>query len=163
MPRYPHALALGLMRLPPDATSADLTEARVGLALLAVRHGYALVETVEAGHAPTTHTPDDVRSIVTLGAPEGCPHPETPHSPPSTHTTPLDEALGAVERLAIRLDVDALAVTGDLDDERVEDLAARVRLVVLRHPGPDRRAALSPDRSASATPDRSTRDKPGDT
>ena len=112
MPRYPHALALGLLGPPPRATpdqhltpSRDPTpggrvEARIALALLAARHGYALLETIE-----TTGTPSD-----------------------------LTIALGLVEDLATRLDADALAVDGHVDHERVEDLAARVRLVVLRHP-----------------------------
>ena len=100
MPHYPHSLALGLLGPPPRATPLGRVEARIALALLAARHGYALLETVE-----TTGTPAD-----------------------------LSIALGLVEDLAIRLDVDALAVDGHLDQDRVEDLAARVRLVVLRHP-----------------------------
>lgn len=53
----------------------------------------------------------------------------------------LDAALTTVERLAVRLDADALVVAGDLDDEeveRVEELAARVRLVLLRLTGGER-------------------------
>jgi hypothetical protein len=110
MPRYPYALALGLMRLPPGASAAYRTETRIALALVAARHGYALTETVEALPSPT---PTD-----------------GPRDPA------LDAALATVERLALRLDADALIVTGALNDERVEDLAARVRLVVLRHPDP---------------------------
>lgn len=75
MPRYPRALALGLLGPPPRAASGGRVEARVALALLAARRGYALLETVE-----TTGTPQD-----------------------------LTIALGLVENLALRLDVDALA------------------------------------------------------
>jgi hypothetical protein len=50
--------------------------------------------------------------------------------------TDLDHALAIVEDLALTLDADALAVTGKLDHDAVEELAARTRLLVLRHPRP---------------------------
>jgi hypothetical protein len=51
--------------------------------------------------------------------------------------TDLGIALDLIEKLALALDVDALAVDGHMDPVSIEDLAARVRLVVLRHPDPD--------------------------
>lgn len=101
MPSRPPALAVGLLALPPHAPARERSEARVALALLALRHGYALAECVETDGSPSSQ----------------------------------DAALDAVEELAVRLDADGLAVAGQLDDDRVEELAARVRLVVLRHPG----------------------------
>jgi hypothetical protein len=116
VPRYPHSLALGLARLPPSALAADRREARIALALLAARHGYALAETVEVGG-----TGDGAVGPGTIPAPEWG---------PDVHDD-LDAALTTVEHLVLRLDVDALAVAGDVHRERVEEFAARVRLVVL--------------------------------
>jgi len=47
MAHHPWLLAVGLLRVPINATHAERTQARIALALKAVSEGYALIETFE--------------------------------------------------------------------------------------------------------------------
>jgi hypothetical protein len=48
-----------------------------------------------------------------------------------TNALKEDAAFRALEELAVRLDADALVVTGPVDAPRVHEMADRVRLVVI--------------------------------
>jgi hypothetical protein len=93
----PRPLAVGLIRMEPQALRFERTSARIALAVRTNEEGYALLEVFE------------------------------------TDGTSLQDAAAfrALEELASRYDVQAVVCAGAVNQEQVERLAERIRLMVI--------------------------------